>query len=243
MENLNLNELCTFLVSQKISIDKPKELLIAVVLLIFAISKFMLALQASEIETILMNKGGRWKRIFSAYIVMLGCFVVANYCFTLYDMYVIIGGIYCILCMLVYAGTQIIRVGFKIIIKKEKFSNCIKILEKMLLAGFFPLAIVDVARSNEINIFSCIIIGSFLEVLMFTVYYGDEEHGKSRYFIEVDGEKWFVCRKKGDFLLCGNENRLKESTRVKLIQMKEVSELRRIIHNEQTNKESVGTKK
>lgn len=187
------------------------------IVLICVMTSYIQLLHASKIEAILMNKTEEVKRFSFAYIIVFFVVGVLNYMFTIDVSTVIFNGIICLLTIVVYKALSFFKSHG---ITEKLYWWCEERKDLVIILTATPILISFVSAKLNINIISCIILGTLVEVVIVAIMFLNVGNIRSFVFLIMDDEKWYVYKRIDENrLLCGNKSDIDDSTKIRLLEI------------------------
>lgn len=202
-------------VFKEFDINNIGNLLIISILLISVVAGYIQLFHASEIETVLMSKSDELKRFSFLYFIMFIIFGTMNYLFTINVSLVVANVVIFLLMLLTSSIAGVLNhmgraKAFYIWCEERK--NIIIILTGTSIITYI-ISVVFKA-----NLISCVILGALVEVLIVAITVFNNGHVMSTFCLYLEDEKWYVYKRIGDeYLLCGNESIINNSTKRRLV--------------------------
>ena len=184
---------------------------------IIGFASCMGSLFTTKIESLLMGKEDEMKRISLIYILMFLVVVLLNCVFVLEVSFIAICVLAIVLMPVIYLLLWIIN-KFNILQKIYlRYKDTFGLLYILIL---FPVIAYFAGHWLGIKLTASAILCALIEIIIIALLYLNPGEKEASIFIKIDDKKWYVFRRiDNDYLLCGNENNIKNSTKIKLIEI------------------------
>jgi len=202
------------------SIENIGILILISFVVISAASSYIQLLYASQFEGILMNKNEESKRFFIGYIIIFFFLGITNYLLTMNGS----------LFLLTTGFLVLASISSFILWVLNKLGKAKRVYwwskEKLNLVTFMTSVVVFVFMAStflNINHLSLVILGALVEVLGIALVFLNASNIKTSITVTIKGEKWYVFKRIDEkYLLCGDNCRIDDSTKTKLIEIESI---------------------
>lgn len=184
---------------------------------IIGFASCMGSLFSTKIESLLMGKEDEMKRTSLICILMFLVFAILNCVFVLEVSFIAI-------CVLAIVVILVIHFILWIINKFNKLQKTYLWYKDtfglIYILVLFPVIAYFVGHWMGINLMASAVLCALIEIIITALLYLNPGEKEASIFIKVGSKKWYVYRRiDNNYLLCGNEKNIKNSTKIKLIEI------------------------
>ena len=196
-------------------------LMVVSIVLISMAASYVQLLHASRIEAVLMNKSEEIKRFLFLYIIMFFVLCVTTYLLT-------ISAEAWMLSTSIWAGIKIVTFLLSFTKKGwrrrlywwfEERKDAVVMITATAAYTYIGSLFLDISRM------SCVILGALIAVFIVAMTFLNVGNVRASVTVTIENEKWYVFKRIDEKnLLCGNQRRIDESTKTKLLSIEKIVE-------------------
>lgn len=199
-------------------------LIILCVVIISIGSSYIQIFHASPFEAVLMNRSEESKRFFFIYVIMFFVFAGVNY-------FITVDGTLFLMNTGIFVLTSWASSILKWLYRKGKAKKAYWWLEErkglIILMTTVAACIFGASMLFEINRLSCVVLGALVEVFAVAIFIINTGNVQASIIVtikkEEKEEKWYVFKRIDEkYLLCGDNCRIDESQKTRLIDIENI---------------------